>query len=76
LANDSDPDGDLDPSTLKIVSYPPSSQYQSISVNGSKIDIRPNTLFTGAMQLTYQVCDDVGHCATATVTATFVLSLL
>jgi HD domain-containing protein/Big-like domain-containing protein len=76
LANDTDPDGDLDPSTLKIVSYPPSSQYQSISVNGSKIDIRPNPLFTGTMNITYQVCDDAGHCATATVTATFILSLI
>ena len=76
VANDTDADGDLDPSTLKIVSYPPSSQYQSISVNGSKIDIRPTPLFTGTMHITYQVCDDAGQCATAIVTATFVLSLI
>ncbi len=75
LANDSDIDGNLDPSTLHVASYPPSSQYQSITLVGQSLRFVPRPLQLGTTSFTYQVCDTVGACANGTVTLTFVLSL-
>jgi hypothetical protein len=75
LANDSDPDGDLDKDTLKVVKYPSPTQYSQISISSNEIDIRPSTLFTGKMALVYEICDAAGNCSTTTLTVAFVLSL-
>lgn len=72
LANDSDADGNLDPSTLKIVTRP-ASGYQSITVVNGKIDVRVSLLFIGTLVIRYQVCDTTGLCAQATLTAHFAL---
>lgn len=75
LDNDTDADGDLDPSTLQIVSLPPSSDYTSIGISNHQIDIRPAALYTGTFKVGYQVCDKTGLCASSTLTVKFVLSL-
>ena len=74
LANDSDPDGDLDEETLKVVTYPSASQYAEISISSNEIDIRPSPLFTGKLALEYEICDAAGNCAKAALTVAFVLS--
>lgn len=72
LANDTDVDGNLDPSTLTIVTRP-ASGYQSITVANGKIDVRVSLLFIGTLVIKYQVCDTTGLCAQATLTARFAL---
>jgi hypothetical protein len=75
LANDSDVDGDLDPSSLSVLTYPALTAYSDISIKDHQIDITPKTLFTGTMNLTYQICDDAGHCVSASASVTFVAAL-
>jgi hypothetical protein len=74
LANDSDPDGNLDKDTLKIVSVSGGS-YKSVQVSSNEIDVRLETLQTVTLQVRYEVCDTTGLCSQATLTATFVLAL-
>lgn len=66
-SNDNDLDGNLDFSTLQIVS-PPTAGNASIfpSLDGV-IRYTPNTGFNGVDSFTYQLCDDDGACGTATV---------
>ena len=67
LANDSDNDGDLDPTTL-IVSQAP--------LAGSTTVVSPGIIYTpdpdtnGVDTFDYQICDLGGRCSTATVTVT------
>jgi hypothetical protein len=75
LANDSDPDGDLNPATLSVASYPPSSSYQSITIVNGRVRYVARPFFIGTASFKYQVCDLAAHCGQATVTVTFILSL-
>lgn len=64
LANDSDPDGDLDPGSLTVVSGP---THGRIRVNGDRIRYSADRTFVGTDTFTYRVCDSAGACSTATV---------
>ncbi len=75
LHNDTDVDGNLDPSTLQLVSLPAHGA-KSIKIVGGKIDVSATALFTGTLVFAYKVCDTTGLCAQATVTASFTLGLL
>lgn len=68
LGNDSDPDGNLDPTTLTVISGP--EHARNLKVQGGRIRYRPNWYFIGTDTLTYQVCDTEGACDTAVVTIT------
>ena len=72
LANDAPPAG-FDYPTLEIVG-PPSNGTASVQIPGggasSRITYRSNAEFTGIDQFTYQICDTVGYCSTATATLT------
>jgi hypothetical protein len=70
LANDSDPDGSLDPSTVQVQSGPSDG---SVSVDGltGEITYTPDSGFTGSDSYTYTVKDDDGaESSEATVTIT------
>ena len=75
LYNDSDADGNLDPSTLALVSVP-SSGPKSITVSAGKINVRVALLYTGTFVFTYRICDTTGLCSQASVTAKFTLAAL
>lgn len=66
LVNDSDPDGDPlnQPS---IVDFPDHGSLFGLQQPDKKL-YSPNAGFTGADSFTYQVCDNLGKCSTATVT--------
>jgi hypothetical protein len=66
LANDFDPDGDLAPSTLTIVT-PPSAGSATVT-GGGKVRYAAPAGFSGAATFVYRVCDATGLCDTATVT--------
>ena len=68
LGNDRDPDGVLNPASVKIKSGPSHGQAQA-SANGS-LRYTPAPAYLGADSLTYEVCDSASTplCATATVT--------
>ena len=68
LANDHDPDGTLDPSSVSIVS-PPANGTVTVHPDGS-VTYTPNPGWNGVDAFTYQVCDDDGGCSVATVTVT------
>ncbi|HEY7561143.1 MAG TPA: tandem-95 repeat protein, partial [Gaiellaceae bacterium] len=69
LANDSDNDGSLVPSTLRVVS-PPASGVASVA--DGKITYAPAPNVSGAFTLTYEICDDGGACATSELTVTVI----
>jgi gliding motility-associated-like protein len=66
LANDSDIDGELDPSSVVVLSGP-SNGTASVNPDGS-ITYTPNPNWFGTDSFVYQVCDDQGACDQATVT--------
>ncbi|MBW4497948.1 MAG: tandem-95 repeat protein, partial [Oscillatoria princeps RMCB-10] len=71
LGNDSDPDNNLDPSSVTIASQPPNGTV-TVNPDGS-ITYTPNPGFTsGTDTFSYQVCDTGNpvSCDTATVTVT------
>ena len=73
LGNDTDPEGDIDPSSVTVTSGP-SNGSTSVNPDGS-IDYTPDPDFSGSDSFTYEVCDTtplpVGPgCDTATVTIT------
>ncbi|MFV9691260.1 MAG: Ig-like domain-containing protein [Desulfobacteria bacterium] len=66
VANDSDVDGNLDPSTAEVVSGPSNG---TVTNNGDGTFIyTPDENFFGTDSFEYQVCDTDGLCDTATVT--------
>jgi len=65
--NDSDPDGDLDITSVSIISQPPNGKVTVDSATG-KIDYEPNDDFNGTDSFTYEICDDLDVCDTAEVT--------
>ncbi|HVR32105.1 MAG TPA: HD domain-containing phosphohydrolase [Acidimicrobiia bacterium] len=69
LANDDDPDDDLDPTSLAIVTGPANG---SAVVSGSSIRYTPDRDFNGSDSLNYRICDTGGRCASATVSITVV----
>jgi Ca2+-binding RTX toxin-like protein len=69
LDNDNDPDGDLDPFTLSVVSPAANG---TAEVVGIQVRYTPDPGFAGVDSFTYQVCDAIGLCDTAIVTVTVV----
>ncbi len=67
LANDRDPDGELDAATLTIIREP---QHGAASVADGLISYRPEPGFAGEDSLVYRVCDDGGLCNAARVVLT------
>jgi large repetitive protein len=65
LANDNDPEGELDSSSLRVVTHPQHGQ-TTVNADGS-ITYNPNANFNGTDTFTYEVCDAQGECDTATV---------
>ncbi len=66
LANDADPDGTLDPTTVTIMSGPADGTVAVDPVSG-RVTYAPDPGFMGVDTFTYEVCDDLGACATAIV---------
>ncbi len=64
LANDADPDGDLDVASLTIIRPPRNG---TVEVVGGQIVYEPNEGFTGVDSLGYRVCDVAGLCTAAQV---------
>lgn len=67
-ANDSDPDGNLDPTTLSVIT-PPTLGTLTNNADGSII-YTPSLNNTLPDSFTYQVCDTLGLCAEAAVSIT------
>lgn len=65
LANDSDPDGDLDPESLTIVTPP---AHGEAIIGGGRVRYRADTGFQGTDTFVYRVCDLTGLCDSAKVT--------
>jgi hypothetical protein len=72
LANDSDPDGNLDKDSLKILRVA-GDYYMSVQVSSNEIDVRLEELKTVTVKVWYRVCDTTRLCSRATLTVTFVL---
>ncbi len=72
-ANDSDLDGNIDPTSVTITSDPSNGSVSVDPVTG-EITYTPNDDFNGTDSYSYQVCDDgtplPAQCDTATVTIT------
>ena len=69
-ANDRDPDGNLDPTTVQIINPPTNGTVRVDPATGNVI-YTPNPGFTtGTDTFTYRICDTTGLCTEATVTVT------
>ena len=66
LANDADPDGDIDPGSVSVVQQP-SSGKANTSSDGS-VNYVPDNGSSGQDTFVYRVCDSHGACDTASVT--------
>jgi hypothetical protein len=66
LKNDSDPDGNLDPTSLAIVTAP--THGGAAVLTNHTIGYKPKSGFVGTDSLTYRICDTDGACAGARVT--------
>jgi len=64
--NDSDPDGDLDITSVSIISQPPNGTVTVDPVSG-EITYEPDDDFDGTDSFTYQICDSLNACDVATV---------
>ena len=69
LENDSDPDGNLSPSTVTIV-QPPQRGKANVAGDGA-VNYVPNSGASGGDGFVYEVCDTAGACARAVVTVDF-----
>ncbi|MDH4335233.1 MAG: Ig-like domain-containing protein, partial [Chloroflexota bacterium] len=69
LANDSDPDGNLDPTSVSVTT-PPAHGSVSVNPTSGVVTYTPDPNYNGPDSVVYQVCDLVGNCATATVSLT------
>ena len=73
LSNDTDVDGNIDPTTLRIVSMSAAAKLQQITVTSNgKIDFFPTQLFVGPTSLVYEICDTTHLCSSAKLTLTVV----
>ena len=70
LANDSDPDGDLDPTTVTVTLVPDQGTTTVDPTTGA-VTYTANGGASGQDSFTYEVCDDTGRCDTATVLILF-----
>ncbi|MBN2016055.1 DUF4215 domain-containing protein [Candidatus Dojkabacteria bacterium] len=70
LANDTDPDGNINPSSVYISVAPTHGTIDSIDPSNGNIRYTASHDFAGIDVFTYGVCDTQGLCATATVTIT------
>ncbi|WP_143751911.1 Ig-like domain-containing protein, partial [Maribacter sp. 4U21] len=68
LTNDSDPDNNLDASSLSVATQPANGS-ATVNPDGT-ITYTPDADFNGTDSYTYQVCDAFSVCETATVTVT------
>ncbi|MDX1449965.1 MAG: Ig-like domain-containing protein, partial [Acidimicrobiia bacterium] len=68
LANDSDPEGSLDPATTGVTGAP--SNGSAVAQPDGSITYTPDPDFNGADAYIYEVCDSGGLCDTATVSIT------
>jgi hypothetical protein len=66
LDNDIDVDGTLNPASVTVTSGPANGSVTIDSASGA-ITYSPDAGFAGVDQFVYEVCDDGGACATATV---------
>jgi uncharacterized repeat protein (TIGR01451 family) len=71
LANDTDPDGDLDPTTVSVTTSPAHGTVLVDPVTGA-ITYTPDAGYSGPDAFTYQVCDALGACASASVSVSVV----
>lgn len=71
MANDYDPDGSLDPSSVTIIA-PPTSGSARVLPNGRILYTAPPEEAGLTDSLTYRVCDDSGLCGTAVVSISIV----
>ncbi len=69
LANDSDPDGDLDTSSLSIASQPASGA-GTVTKSGTQLVYNPGSYTGPSAMFTYSVCDYGHRCSTASVQMT------
>ncbi len=69
LANDRDIDGDLNRSSVKVVT-PASNGQTAVDPQTGAIRYTPQQGFVGSDRFSYQVCDTQGGCATAQVSVT------
>jgi len=67
LANDSDPDGTLVPSTAQVIAGQ-NPKHGTVAIVNGVATYTPNPGFTGIDDFQYQVCDNDGLCASAKVT--------
>ena len=67
-ANDTDVDGNLDPTTVEVVSGP--SNGTVVNNGDGSITYTPNQDYVGEDEFTYQICDLDGLCDTAIVSIT------
>ncbi|MBT8240943.1 MAG: tandem-95 repeat protein, partial [Acidimicrobiia bacterium] len=68
-SNDSDPDGNLDLTTVTITS-PATNGSTAINPVTGVVTYTPDPNYTGADSFTYQICDSTGLCGTADVAVT------
>ena len=68
VANDNDPDGNLDPATVQIVDHPDNGAV--ICNNAGVCTYTPDAGFAGVDTFDYLVCDTDSSCSSATVTVT------
>ena len=66
LANDSDPDNDINPTTLKVTQQPANGTTTVNPAGG--VDYTPKAGFSGADTFTYEICDKTALCDSAVVT--------
>ncbi|HHB92537.1 MAG TPA: tandem-95 repeat protein, partial [Thioploca sp.] len=69
LKNDSDPNDNLNPNSLTIVTQPNNGTVK-LNLDTGEVDYTPNVGFKGTDSFTYQICDTEKLCDTATVTIT------
>jgi len=67
LANDSDPNNNIDSSTLIVVAQPTNG---NVIIDNNKIIYLPNGTFDGNDTLTYEICDRTNMCSQAQVIIT------
>ncbi len=73
LANDSDADGNLAPSTLTVTGRSAGAAGDTITVRSNgRIDFTGPALVMGATWFDYRICDTTNRCATARVTVNLV----
>ncbi len=68
-ANDADPDGNLDPTTITVTADPPHGVV-AISPSTGVATYTPDPDWHASDTFTYRICDDAGDCDTAVATVT------